>query len=295
MPSLFLSHSSRDKFFVQELAQRLQQYGVKVWIDEAEINVGDSLTEKIGRAIDETDYVGVVLSHNSVNSEWVLRELQIALQKELKKRKVVILPILIESVEIPPFLRDKLYADFTSPKKTAQSFAKLLKALGISAAETEVKTEKVEEQPRVTHKVESPSTLTSVGRRLADFEDIQIVDLDEERTHKPDQSYALFNMYLKLSADPPTEWRQIFEAERRFPRHTMWRRAWIEGDYIVIYCVPEELERYHLKDLKEDFRNANRKYREYLTKLAREQARERHKEQIEQEQISDIKRRLNFD
>jgi hypothetical protein len=53
MPSIFLSHSSRDKFFVRELAKKLQDAGVEVWIDEAELKIGDSLTQKIGRAIDE--------------------------------------------------------------------------------------------------------------------------------------------------------------------------------------------------------------------------------------------------
>lgn len=67
--SIFLSHSSKDKFFVRTLAEHLNRYGINVWLDEAEINIGDSLTEKIGKAIESTDYVGVVLSHNSINSE----------------------------------------------------------------------------------------------------------------------------------------------------------------------------------------------------------------------------------
>ena len=107
MGSIFLSHSSKDKFFVRELAERLRGYGVKVWLDEAEIKVGESLSTKIGKAIDENDYVGVVLSQNSINSEWVQRELQVAIHKEFSKKQVVVLPMLLEKVEIPPFLRDK--------------------------------------------------------------------------------------------------------------------------------------------------------------------------------------------
>lgn len=115
-PSLFLSHSSRDKFFVRELAARLEQAGAKVWLDEAEINVGDSLTQKIGEAIDRTDFVAAVLSHNSVGSEWVQRELRVALDKEFSGRRVVVLPILLEQVEIPPFLRESCTP--TSPLRT---------------------------------------------------------------------------------------------------------------------------------------------------------------------------------
>src|SRR5262245_26921314 len=114
MSSIFLSHSWKDKNFVKRLAKALDSYGIRVWLDEAEINIGDSLIQKIGEAINETDFVGVVLSGNSINSEWVQRELNLAINKEFNIRKVVVLPILLEAVEIPPFLRDKLYADFTS-------------------------------------------------------------------------------------------------------------------------------------------------------------------------------------
>jgi len=39
-----------------------------------------------------------------------------------KRKRVVVLPILIEAVEIPAFLKDKLYADFTSQKNTRVNF-----------------------------------------------------------------------------------------------------------------------------------------------------------------------------
>lgn len=290
MPRVFLSHSSQDKFFVRELAERLQAVGVDVWLDEAEIKVGESLTEKIGRAIDETDHVAVILSQNSVNSEWVQRELEIALQKELKQRGVVVLPLLLEHVEVPPFLRDKLYADFSTPELYEQNFPKLLDALGVlrdATPPTPLKP-KPTETPAVAN-------LTESERRLASFEDIRIVDLDEHRTHNPDPSKLLYNMYLKLSGTPPSEWRQIFDAERRFPRHNMWRRAWVEEDYIVVYCVPDELQKYHLRDLKQDTGNANNKYRAYLTEVAQHEAREAQKREAARASIRDVKRRLDFD
>jgi len=39
--SIFLCHSSLDKPFVRELQARLSNQGIKVWIDEAEIEIGD--------------------------------------------------------------------------------------------------------------------------------------------------------------------------------------------------------------------------------------------------------------
>lgn len=226
MPSIFLSHNSKDKFFVRELADRLSKMGVKVWLDEAEIKVGDSLTEKIGKAIEEMDFVGVVLSKNSINSQWVQKELQIALQEEFRKNRVVVLPLLIEPVELPPFLKDKLYADFTTPEKFKESFPKLLKALKIPHEKIEPLIEEKEiEEPEIT--------ISKAEKELSNFIDIKIVDLDLERSYKPDEGKLLYYMYLKLSTNPSGEWKQIFNAERRFPRHNMWREAWIENDFIV--------------------------------------------------------------
>jgi hypothetical protein len=40
-PRLFLSHSWKDKFFVNKLAEQLAARGVEVWVDSAELRVGD--------------------------------------------------------------------------------------------------------------------------------------------------------------------------------------------------------------------------------------------------------------
>ena len=58
MPSLFLSHSSADKTFVEKLAKDLEGVGVNVWFDKWEIKVGDSLTGKIEEGLQANDYLG---------------------------------------------------------------------------------------------------------------------------------------------------------------------------------------------------------------------------------------------
>jgi len=67
-------------------------------------------------------------------------------------------------------------------------------------------------------------------------------------------------MHLKLSAHPTAEWAQLFKNQRQFPRHSMWREAWVEGRYIVVDCVPEEIKQYHLRDLNEDAAVVNGEY-----------------------------------
>ena len=92
----------------------LKDYGIQVWFDEFEIKVGDSITGKINDALKENDFLGIVLSPDSVSSEWVKKELSAALIKELEMKSVVVLPLLYKQCQIPPLISDKRYADFTS-------------------------------------------------------------------------------------------------------------------------------------------------------------------------------------
>lgn len=112
-PKVFLSHTSTDKPFVDRLASDLERVNVGVWYDKWEIRVGDSLFDKISEGIEENDFLAIILSPRSVQSEWVRREVNAALMRELSERKVIVLPILYETCEIPTLLREKKYADFT--------------------------------------------------------------------------------------------------------------------------------------------------------------------------------------
>lgn len=129
IPSIFLSHNHNDKEFVRKLGSDLKQDGIRVWIDEAEILVGDSLLSKVETAIEKMEYLGVVLSKKSLESTWVNRELRLALSSEFYSNKVKVLPILLEDVILPGFLKDKLYADFRDKNLYQDSLMNLIKSI----------------------------------------------------------------------------------------------------------------------------------------------------------------------
>jgi hypothetical protein len=81
--SIFLGDNYRDKPFVRAPAQDLTAMGVKVWVDEAELRVGDWLITRISSAIDEMRYLGVFLSPHSVDSRWAREELNQAVTNQL--------------------------------------------------------------------------------------------------------------------------------------------------------------------------------------------------------------------
>ena len=129
MGSVFLSHSSKDKDFVRKLAADLRRNGHYAWVDEAEIKLGDSLIEKIEEGIENTDYLGVILSSHSIASKWVTREVRIALTQEIYGKRLKVFPILLEKVKIPAFLLDKKYADFTSEENYKNSLQLIVERL----------------------------------------------------------------------------------------------------------------------------------------------------------------------
>jgi hypothetical protein len=108
----FISHSSKDKPFVRRLAADLVEKGVKVWLDEQRILVGDSIPEKIAQGLAESDFFLLVASHNSVGSPWVKKELSNALVHEIERRKVTVMPIRLDDSALPDSINDKNYADF---------------------------------------------------------------------------------------------------------------------------------------------------------------------------------------
>jgi hypothetical protein len=108
---VFISYSHSDALIVNKLAANLVKHNSNVWVDNWELNVGDSIVNKVQEAIQESSALLVILSKTSVKSEWCKKELSAGLIRELDEKRVVVLPVLIEDCEIPLFLREKMYAD----------------------------------------------------------------------------------------------------------------------------------------------------------------------------------------
>jgi hypothetical protein len=129
--SIFLSHTAADKLFVRKLGRDLSNHGIRCWLDEAEIKVGESLIEKIRQGIDEVDYLTVILSPRSVVSPWVQREVDVAMNQEIQGRKLKVLPVMYQPCELPGFLLGKFYADFTDESRYAEDFKRFVESIGI--------------------------------------------------------------------------------------------------------------------------------------------------------------------
>lgn len=135
---VFVSYSHKDKFFVRKLVDRLESFGISVWLDEGEILPGDRIREKINQGILSSKYLIVVVSENSIDSPWVKTELDSGMMIELENNDVVVLPVLFGVIgvsDIPIDLRGKLYVDFRNRNnftKVADHLAgSIIKRIGV--------------------------------------------------------------------------------------------------------------------------------------------------------------------
>ena len=109
--SVFVSHATSDKAIAERLAMGLQAVGYRSWYAGWDLKPGDSIINKIEAALSALDVLVVVLSKKSVASNWVRRELDAALLRQLDGQDVLVVPIVIEDCPIPPKLQDILRID----------------------------------------------------------------------------------------------------------------------------------------------------------------------------------------
>lgn len=129
----FIVHASEDKLgLVRPLANALRRMGFRIWYDEFELRVGDSLRQSIDRGLLNSQYGIVVLSDAFFAKKWPQYELNGLTAKEIDGHKVI-LPIWHKVIKddvlkFSPTLADKvaLTTKNHSIKEVATELAKVL-------------------------------------------------------------------------------------------------------------------------------------------------------------------------
>lgn len=110
---VFISHASEDKEdVVRPLANALKNDGLRVWYDEFELKIGDSLRRKIDSGLARSRFGVVVLSRAFLGKGWANYELDGLVTRAVSGEQVL-LPIWHEItkrevIEYSPSLADKL-------------------------------------------------------------------------------------------------------------------------------------------------------------------------------------------
>ena len=111
MTFLFLISEDKDEV-VRPLANALKNLGIKVWYDEFEMRIGDSLRRKIDKGLANSRFGIVVVSRDFIKKGWTNYELDGIITKAVSGEQII-LPIWHnitkkEVIDYSPSLADKL-------------------------------------------------------------------------------------------------------------------------------------------------------------------------------------------
>lgn len=303
-PSIFVSYAHEDALLAQELALSMQEQGARVWIDQGELLVGDSLIDRISEAIAEFDFVAALVSPASVQSNWCRKEIALAMARQLQRglRPVTVLPVRVGDVEMPPLLRNVKWMPL-DPKYVAYCATRLvtdasrhLARIGSPAPAPE---SSPQSPPRPVPRPWSDQSATS-----RDDEPVRIVGVDTKDFGRPrlpgSRGSALYRVPVLLNRIPPTFWTGHFvDAWDHPPEYTTMHRpgiASVHGNQIVLDGTTiEEFERFHVPTLKMVIKILNKQTAAHL----REEQARRDAEAVSQAErlrmAREVNKRINFD
>lgn len=95
--SCFISYSSKNQPFAERLYADLQTKGVRCWFAPEHLKIGEKIRVGIDESIRKYDKLLLVLSKHSVESEWVEKEVETAMEQERKQKRTVLFPIMLDN------------------------------------------------------------------------------------------------------------------------------------------------------------------------------------------------------
>lgn len=111
--ALFLSYSRVDEIIVDGFVKELKKTRMRFWFDKSSM-FGGMFPLHIISALSTLEFYAVFLSKASITSEWVTNERSIMTDRLMSWEHVILVPILIEDVEVPPLLRNMPCVDLRS-------------------------------------------------------------------------------------------------------------------------------------------------------------------------------------
>ncbi len=103
---VFLSYTQSDQQFARKLSEYLDAAGFRVFDPADQLLPGDNWSLEIGRALDLSDAMVVLISPDGVRSPWVQREIQYALGSERFQDRLI--PVEVEPTKDFPWVLNHL-------------------------------------------------------------------------------------------------------------------------------------------------------------------------------------------
>ncbi|MFP7469973.1 toll/interleukin-1 receptor domain-containing protein [Niallia taxi] len=120
MTKVFISYSHSNKDIARKIAYDLEFNEIDVWYDDFEIKFGDNIIAKLEDGIEESDFFLVLLSEESITSNYIKMEIEFSISQNKK-----IILISLDDVKIENFLYPQYnFIDFS--KSYSKGFKSLI-------------------------------------------------------------------------------------------------------------------------------------------------------------------------
>lgn len=125
---VFLSYANSDQRWARKLSDDLEAAGFQVFDPLHALLPGDNWSLEIGKALDESRAMVVLISPAAVRSRWVQREIQYALGSEKYQDRLI--PVEIEPTADFPWVLRHVQWIRGNPAEAGQQVAAILQAAG---------------------------------------------------------------------------------------------------------------------------------------------------------------------
>lgn len=306
MGPAFISYSWDDEAhceWVRKLAARLRADGVDVSIDRWAAVPGDQLAAFMERAIRENRFVIIICTprykfrsdnrEGGVGYEGDIMTSEV-LTSQNNRKFIPVLRTGSWAQSSPSWLSGKYYVNLAGDPYSERDYEDLVRTL-LGTRET---------APPLGKPMSTITPKANRGSEPFGFEDIKITRVILEEITEPRNDAtpgsALYSIPFALSANPPSEWRDLFiENWDHPPRWTLMHRpgiASVHGSTVTLEGTTiEEVERYHRDTLQLVIAETNRQYREWQRKEDQRRDRDDAMRDSRRERIEEISKRIKFD
>ena len=126
----FISYSHKDKDEVNSLLlTRLKEEGIRYSIDEETFEPGAPLLRNITTAMNQCRKILLVLTPDSLRSEWVILESLLAQANDPTNRRRRLIPVVLKPCELPVELQHIYYLDLTEPAEFESRMQRLISSI----------------------------------------------------------------------------------------------------------------------------------------------------------------------
>jgi tetratricopeptide (TPR) repeat protein len=127
---VFVSYRSSDRPWAMSLVARLEGAGLRVFIDQKELELGQSLAGQLQSALTRSRAAVVLVSQGWMASPWCQEEAHVLVKRAVEDSSFTLVPLRLDNSDMPALLGSRLYLDFQhSPRAEGEGVERLINTL----------------------------------------------------------------------------------------------------------------------------------------------------------------------